>query len=131
MRMTRKCRTGLRLIFLGLIPLLCWVAWFYTRTWVLLDVPISLSKGSHFSAGEFTANMNRPYSIEINAVVKDRTESSSEKLPCPFGSQFTSEGSMPDRSRVEYALGSIQRKVRPCKVISARTWKLECMPGLP
>jgi hypothetical protein len=92
MRMTRTCRTGLRLIFLGLIPLLCWVAWFYTRTWVLLDVPISLSKGTHFSAGEFTANMNRRYSIEINAVVKDRTESSSEKLPCPFGSQFTSKG---------------------------------------
>jgi hypothetical protein len=57
-----------------------------------LDVPISLSEGTHFSAGEFTANMNRRYSIEINAVVKDRTDSSSEKLPCPFGSQFTSMG---------------------------------------
>jgi hypothetical protein len=92
MRMTRTGRIGLRLILLGLIPLLCWMAWFYTRTWVLRDVPIALSEGTHFSTGEFTANMNRRYSIEINAVVKDRTESSSEKLPCPFGSRSTSEG---------------------------------------
>src|SRR5260370_14375549 len=36
--------------------------------------------------------MNRRYSIEIHAAVKDRTESPSEKLPCPFGSQLTSMG---------------------------------------
>jgi hypothetical protein len=90
MRMTRTGRNGLSLILLGMIPLSCWMAWFYTRTWVLQDVPISLSEGTHFSTGEFAANMNRRYSIQI----MDEVNSSDEDphmLPCPFGSRSKSE----------------------------------------
>ena len=98
--MTRTCSIGLKLMFFALIPLACWLGWFYTRTWVLLDVPVSLSKGTHYRSGEFTGNLNRRYFIEINAVGNDRsiklstvidavvrhyTGSPYEKLPCPFG----------------------------------------------
>jgi hypothetical protein len=43
----------------------------------------TLSKGIRFSAGEFTGNMNRRYSIENTALVKDRTESSNVSKPFP------------------------------------------------
>ena len=92
--MTRTGRNGLSLILLGIIPLLCWMAWFYTRTWVLQDVPISLSEGTHFSTGEFTAKKNKPYSIQIMDAPKDSNEES-QMLPCPFGNRSPSEGECP------------------------------------
>ena len=98
--MTRTCSIGLKLIFFALMSLACWMAWFNTRTWVLLDVPISLSQGTHYRSGEFTGNLNRRYLIEINAAVHRSTRLPTviyeavthspelfKKLPCPLGSR--------------------------------------------
>jgi hypothetical protein len=89
-------------MFFALIPLACWLAWFYTRTWVLLDVPVSLSQGTHYRSGEFTGNLNRRYFIEINAAtgwptipaivhaLVTHSNKGFEKLPCPLGSRNAS-----------------------------------------
>jgi hypothetical protein len=69
-RITRTGRVGLVLIALGLVPLACWTVWFRTRTWGPVDIPISLSQGSHFSTGEFAINLNGRYEIEIETTNK-------------------------------------------------------------
>ena len=98
-----ETRSGLRLIAAALLLLACWLPWFYTRTWVLLDVPISLARGNHYTSPDFVSNMSRRYLIELDAVVQrnqslpsliyqvvTRSPDSFKKLPCPSGTRDVS-----------------------------------------
>lgn len=68
MRMTWVAKLGLSLMVIALVPWVWWSAWDSTRTWFLLkDVPITLSKESHYGTGLITTNMDGLYSINISA----------------------------------------------------------------
>jgi hypothetical protein len=96
MRMTRTFRIGLILIATGLIPLGCWMSWFYTRTWIPVDVPLSLSRGTHYSSGEFSVNLTRRYALEIINEAKNNPGSiPTEALPCPLGTQRSAQFECP------------------------------------
>jgi hypothetical protein len=88
MQLTQRGRNGIKLMFLGLLPVFFWVAWFNTRSWCVLDNSFPLSQGSHFSTGEFTVNMNDRYWVQIQSGGKLFPP---ELLKCPLGSQFTPE----------------------------------------
>ncbi len=73
MRLTRTGWLGLILIAVGLVPLALWNVWFRTRSWLPVDIPISLSQGNHFSTGEFAINLEGRYEISVNATAKNTT----------------------------------------------------------
>lgn len=91
MRMTWVTKLGLVLIAVALIPWACWTAWDSTRTWFLVkDLPISLSNGSHYSTGWVTTNMGGWYSIYITADYPEPNDNSprsepERKLACQIG----------------------------------------------
>lgn len=61
---------GFFLIGLGLMPWGLWTLFDSTRTWSLAnDVPITLSKGSHYTTGMVKTNTSALYSIYIDADV--------------------------------------------------------------
>jgi hypothetical protein len=63
-------RAGFFLIALGLVPWGSWTLFDFTRTWYLADgLPITLSKGSHYTTGMVKTNMSALYSIYILAHV--------------------------------------------------------------
>jgi len=63
-------RAGFFLIALGLVPWGLWTLFDSTRTWSLADdVPITLSKGSHYTTGIVKTNISALYSIYIDADV--------------------------------------------------------------
>jgi len=63
-------RAGFFLIALGLVPWGLWTLFDSTRTWSLAnDLPITLSKGSHYTTGVVKTNMSALYSIYIDADV--------------------------------------------------------------
>jgi hypothetical protein len=67
MRMSRTIKTGIAISFAGMVVLLCWTAWFQTRTWSPVDIAISLAQGTHVTTGNFYSNLNAQYAIEIDA----------------------------------------------------------------
>jgi len=63
-------RVGFFLIALGLVPWGLWTRFYSTRSWSFAnDVPITLSKGSHYTTSMVKANMSALYSIYIDADV--------------------------------------------------------------
>ena len=63
-------RVGCFLIALGLVPWGLWTRFDSTRSWSFAnDVPITLSKGSHYTTSMVKANMSALYSIYIDADV--------------------------------------------------------------
>jgi hypothetical protein len=57
-------RAGFFVIALGLVPWGLWTLFDSTRTWFLAsDVPLTLSKGSHYTTGMVKTNMSALYSI--------------------------------------------------------------------
>jgi hypothetical protein len=100
MRLTRASRVGLALIGAGLLPLACWTVWSGTRTWHLVDMPVSLSQGSHFSTGEFASNLDGKYAIDIDSENKIPFDD----LECLLGSRSTCPS--PSVVRVRWSLYS-------------------------
>jgi len=94
-------KVGFFLIALGLVPWGLWTLFDSTRDWSLAnDVPITLSKGSHYTTSMVKTNMSALYSIYIDADVPKGTDDSQpteaekalacqvgvndpEKEPCP------------------------------------------------
>jgi hypothetical protein len=94
-------RAGFFFIAFGLVPWGLWTLFDSTRTWSLAnDVPITLSKGSHYTTGMVKTNMSALYSIYIDAGVQKGIDdfqpteaekelacqvglNDSEKEPCP------------------------------------------------
>jgi hypothetical protein len=62
-------RVGFFLLALGLVPWGLWTLFDSTRTWFLADVPITLSRGSHYTTSMVKTNMSALYSIYIDADV--------------------------------------------------------------
>jgi len=100
MRPMRASRVGLALIAVGLVPLACWTVWSLTRTWRPVDMPVSLSQGSHFTTGEFTSNLDVKYAIAIDSENKIPFDD----LECLLGSRSTCPS--PSIVRVRWSLYS-------------------------
>jgi hypothetical protein len=100
MRLMRARRIGVALIGVGLVPLACWTVWSLTRTWRPVDMPVSLSQGSHFSTGEFAINLNDQYAIDIDSENKIPFDD----LECLLGSRSTCPS--PSVVRVRWSLYS-------------------------
>ena len=89
--MTRVTKFGFVLVAVGLVPWGCWTVYDSTRTWFLArDVPISLSKGNHYSTGVVTTNMSALYSIYISAdspkgIGDDQQTGAEKELACQIG----------------------------------------------
>jgi hypothetical protein len=89
--MTRVIKVGFVLVAVGLVPWGCWTVYDSTRTWFLAkDVPISLSKGNHYSTGVVTTNMSALYSIYISAdsprgIGDDQQTGAEKELACQIG----------------------------------------------
>jgi hypothetical protein len=101
-RLMRASRVGLALIAVGLVPLACWTVWSLTRTWRPVDMPVSLSQGSHFSTGEFAINLNSRYAIDIDS----ENKIPSDDLGCLLGNGIRSTCPSPSVVRVRWSLHS-------------------------
>jgi hypothetical protein len=88
-RMKWVRRAGFFLIALGLVPWGLWTLFDSTRIWSLAnDVPITLSKGSHYTTGMVKTNMSALYSIYIDADVPkgiDDFQPTEKELACQVG----------------------------------------------
>jgi hypothetical protein len=98
----RASRVGFALIAVGLVPLACWTVWSLTRTWRPVDMPVSLSQGSHFSTGEFAINLSAQYAIHIDA----ENKVPSDDLGCLLGNGIRSSCPSPSVVRVRWSLYS-------------------------
>jgi hypothetical protein len=102
MRLIRARRIGLALIAVGLVPLACWTVWSGTRTWRPVDMPVSLSQGSHFSTGEFASNLDAEFAIYIDS----ENKIPSDELGCLLGNGIRSTCPSPSVVRVRWSLYS-------------------------
>jgi hypothetical protein len=59
-------KVGLGFILTGIAAICSWALWSETRTWVPVDLPVSLTVG-HIKTREFKINQNALYEIEIDA----------------------------------------------------------------
>jgi hypothetical protein len=100
MRLTWTVRIGMALMLLGIVTLACWSAWFRTRTWCPVDIPISLAQGTHFTTGEFSLNLNGQYDIEIDAKGKIPLDT----LGCLLGNGMKSTCPIPPVVRLNWAV---------------------------
>ena len=67
-RATQLRRTGwigLVMIGISLVTLACWTAWFRTRTWSPVELPVSLSQGSRFRTNEFRSISTRSIGLKL------------------------------------------------------------------
>jgi len=76
-------RIGVALVLIGVALHVGWARWAATRTWVPLDVPISLSRG-HTRTGEFKINLESKYWMEIEVERKFDFDG----VPCMLGFGF-------------------------------------------
>jgi hypothetical protein len=82
---------GFFLIALGLVPWGLWTLFDSTRNWSLANnVPITLSKGSHYTTSMVKTNMSALYSIYIDADVPKGTDDfqpteAEKELDCQVG----------------------------------------------
>src|SRR5260370_26096631 len=102
MRLRRTGWIGLAMIAVSLVTLACWTAWFSTRTWSSVEMPVSLSQGSRFSTNEFSVNRNAEYRIEIDA--KNKTPL--DTLGCLLGNGMRSTCSVPSVVGLHWVLST-------------------------
>jgi hypothetical protein len=102
MRLTWTGWVGLILIAVSIVTLASWMVWFHTRTWCPVDMPVSLSQGSHFSTGEFAINLNARYAIDIDS----ENTIPSDDLGCLLGNGIRSTCPSPSVVRVRWSLYS-------------------------
>jgi hypothetical protein len=143
MRLMRANQVGLALIAVGLVPPACWTVWSSTRTWRLVDKPISLSQSSHFSTGEFASNLDAEFEIDIDS----ENKIPSDDLRCLLGSRSTCSSASVVRVRWSlYSDGTVlqgtsddtvghgafgpsgqaSRTIGYFKVLKGRRYKLDC-----
>jgi hypothetical protein len=84
MQLKRTAMIGLALMAASGITMAFWTVWFHTRSWIPVNIPISLSQGSHVKTEEFVPNMSGQYVINIEA----ENKISIETLKCMLGSEF-------------------------------------------
>lgn len=100
MRMTKTIKTGIAISFAGVLVLFCWTAWFQTRTWCPVDIPISLAQGTHFTTGKFYTNLAAQYEIEIEAKGKIPVDT----LSCLLGNSMKSTCQVASVVRLDWVL---------------------------
>ncbi len=97
MRMTRTGWIGVAMVVAGLILFGGWALWSETRSWMPVDMPISLSKGQ-IRTPEFKTNLKSLYTIQIEVMKNEPINT----LSCLLGIRGTvSENCMNTRSVVE------------------------------
>lgn len=118
--MTQARKWGFVLVVLGLVPWGLWTLYDSTRTWFFAkDVPISLSKGSHYSTGLVKVNMSALYSIYITTdgpkgIASDRPTEAEKQLACQVGLNDPKTNPCPNPPiwKVHWALSSDGRTVQ-------------------
>lgn len=83
-RMPWKLRLGIVLILAGVGLFGGWRWWMVTRTWVPLDMPISLARG-HIRSPEFKINLNAGFRVRVEV----ETEADDTGVTCLLG--YTSD----------------------------------------
>jgi len=61
-RLSWTAKAGIALIVAPCLWLGTWAVWHYTRNWIPVDIPISLSRG-HVRTAEFKINVESDYSM--------------------------------------------------------------------
>jgi len=102
MQLKRTGWIALALIVIAVVPLAGWTAWFHTRTWCPVDMPLSLAQGSRFSTGDFGVNLTGQYAIDINAKGKIPVDD----LGCLLGNGMRTTCPASSLVRVHWALSS-------------------------
>jgi hypothetical protein len=102
MQLRRTGWIGLVMIGMSLVTLACWTAWFRTRTWSPVEMPVSLLQGSRFSTNEFSINLNAEYRIEIDAKNKIPLET----LGCLLGNGMRSTCAVPSVVGLHWVLST-------------------------
>ena len=108
MRITKTGWTGVIMVIAGLALFGGWALWSETRTWIPVDMPISLTKGQ-IRTHEFKTNLKAPYIIQIEIVKKGPVE----VLTCLLGLEDMNSGkctntqSVVDASWVLWSQGTI------------------------
>lgn len=102
MRLRRTGWIGLALISFSIVTLACWAAWFRTRSWCPVDMPVSLTQGAHFKTNEFAVNLNARYAIDIESENKIPVET----LQCLLGSRSPERCNVPAVLRVRWVVSS-------------------------
>ena len=102
MHLRRAGWIGLTLVVFAVVTFVSWTAWFRTRTWRPVNMPVSLSRGAHFNTGEFGVNLAAQYAIEINA----KGGIPVDELGCLLGSDMRSTCSASPILRVRWILSS-------------------------
>jgi len=154
--MKRVRTAGFFLIAVGFVAWGLWTLFDSTRTWSLAnDVPITLSKGSHYTTGVVKTNMSGLYSIFIDADVPkgiddfQPTEAEKElacqvgvndpeKEPCPnlpvwkFHWTLTSDGGTLQRDSDETirqgrinSVTGISREIGEFETVAGRRYKFD------
>jgi hypothetical protein len=85
-RLPFTVRIGCALILIGIVVFGSWACWAASRTWVPLEVPISLSQG-HIRTAQFKINLEGTYSVAI--IVEGKFDS--DGVSCLLGC-FKCEG---------------------------------------
>jgi hypothetical protein len=100
MRLSRTGWIGFVLVAASAVTFTCWMMWFRTRTWQPVNMPISLSRGSHFSTGEFAVNLTAQYAIDISA----KGKMSEDELSCLLGNGMRSTCHVPAVVEIHWTL---------------------------
>jgi biopolymer transport protein ExbD len=80
MRISTSGRIGAVLVLIATAAYAGWTIWIKTRTWVPLEMPISLSPG-HIRSKEFKINLDARFELQIEAERKIN----SDRVPCEIG----------------------------------------------
>jgi biopolymer transport protein ExbD len=87
----------------GTILAATWAGWTATRTWLPVDIPVSLSPG-HVRTGEFKINMRSKYWVYVLADKKPG-------IPCLLGFRLDECNSTPSALRVSWSLSDAGKNV--------------------
>jgi biopolymer transport protein ExbD len=105
-RLSRNGWIGLALLLAGIAGPLGWQWWFATRTWVPLDMPISLARG-HIKSSEFGINLQGEYRIWIEVERKFDYEG----VPCLLGLAFSECENKPSVVKAEWSVSDGAKEV--------------------
>lgn len=105
-RLSRSGWVGLALLLVGIALPLGWQRWLDTRTWVALDMPISLGRG-HIKSSEFEINLEGGYRIYVEVERKFDYEG----VPCLLGLGFPECRSKPGVVKATWSVLNGQEEI--------------------
>jgi hypothetical protein len=94
--MHQTVRKGVTIVVVSMLALGSWTVWFGSRSWTPLEpIPISLSKGSHYTSPQLSISFSDQYAIDIQVdnkldtkILRCQLGSGSPQQPCNPPSRF-------------------------------------------